>query len=110
MSEEIPDSVLDSIFDAAIGYEVLLEELIWELVRSGALRDAQAAKVLLRAEAVIAHLDPDTDLRRVAVERLSSTLQRRPGVRARYQRLLRTGRRMRVANDWRRGQLGGPTQ
>lgn len=104
---------LDLAPDAATALTITLAELMVELVKAGALRRAQAAKILLRAEGFIEALqfqrDPDETpaqhfarigLHRFAVEGLSEHVQKRLALKPdvgvlRY-------RRRRLAEEYRR--------
>ena len=103
MSENWDEHLYEAAFDAATGYETVVQELIVELVKNGALREAQAAKILLRAEGVIASLDyPEHRLHRVAVEKLARGVRSRLALQPVDFRLRRLGRKVRDAHRSRR--------
>ena len=103
MPENFDDHLHGAIFDAATGYETVVQELIVELVKNGALREAQAAKILLRAEGVIARLDyPESNLHRFAVEKLTRSVRERLALQPVDFRLRRLGRKVRDAHQTRR--------
>jgi len=76
----LEDRMVIGPLEAATAYEVVLQELMVELCRVGALRPLQIVKVLLRARSVMELSDNRTGAHELALDTLEDSAIQRLGV------------------------------